>query len=515
MFVTRNAEQRDVKASVLHTAAFEHSFDMLATIDMRTQRIVNCNELLAKTLGHRDKQELIGKQFSVLYHGAGAHQLDGMWRQIEREGCIENKFTMLQTNGVAHFCALYNANACDQNLLHCSWTDIIKLTNSGAVMNSSGVNEDIRPQVTLSLAERQESLLSHMMSELHQDGWWKWDATQADSVFLSGGLNGLLSSKHSDERRALRSLARLLHKEDVAQVFHALREHFQRGTAFNIQHRLRCEDGSYKWFICRGSLISDTSYSPKRMLGTFQEISQLVEAQAELKSRFSELALFGYRASHDLKGPLTTITRLSQQALSNVKAKDKISAESKVHSIGKLSGDLSKLAASIMDLSKNDLEDKPDEEINIREIFCTIDKQLALFASQHGVEISYSVIPEYPIYGQQTRLQSIFYKIVHNSIKFSDSGKPVSRVDICVKSTDDGCQITVSDNGIGIPEHYHRLVFDKFQQFHPELSEGCGLGLSIVKDQLDRMRASISFTSGPSGTCFEIILPQSPPSMAD
>ena len=74
-------------------------------------------------------------------------------------------------------------------------------------------------------------------------------------------------------------------------------------------------------------------------------------------------------------------------------------------------------------------------------------------------------------------------------------------------TNEDGADIFVEDNGIGIKEEVQSKVFDMFYR-GTDASVGSGLGLYIVKEALDKLNASIKLTSVVGkGTKFAIHLP--------
>ncbi|HET7649748.1 MAG TPA: ATP-binding protein, partial [Gammaproteobacteria bacterium] len=96
--------------------------------------------------------------------------------------------------------------------------------------------------------------------------------------------------------------------------------------------------------------------------------------------------------------------------------------------------------------------------------------------------------------------------LVSNAIKFVAAGK---MPEVRITAVSDGSQIElrVRDNGIGIaPEHQER-IFNVFERLHgAESYPGTGIGLSIVKKGLARMRGEIKIDSGAEGSTFRVRL---------
>ncbi|MEL0113200.1 MAG: ATP-binding protein, partial [Rickettsiales bacterium] len=66
--------------------------------------------------------------------------------------------------------------------------------------------------------------------------------------------------------------------------------------------------------------------------------------------------------------------------------------------------------------------------------------------------------------------------------------------------------VTISDNGVGIPDDLQPNIFDPFVSTKVE---GTGLGLALVAKRVDDHVGIIDLESGPSGTAFRILLPMS------
>lgn len=105
-------------------------------------------------------------------------------------------------------------------------------------------------------------------------------------------------------------------------------------------------------------------------------------------------------------------------------------------------------------------------------------------------------------------LMAALENIISNAIKYADGNRQQSFVAIDAALDSNGSvDITISDNGVGIPEKRHSEVFQMFKQFHPERANGNGLGMYIVKKSVLRIGGVISFDSTPKGTNFHLRIP--------
>jgi signal transduction histidine kinase len=88
-----------------------------------------------------------------------------------------------------------------------------------------------------------------------------------------------------------------------------------------------------------------------------------------------------------------------------------------------------------------------------------------------------------------------------------DSG---GQLTVATGRTGNEVEITVSDNGPGIPEAIRHSVFEPFVTTKPE-GQGTGLGLSTVLMVVERHEGKIDFTTSPAGTTFRLRLPVAVP----
>jgi len=121
------------------------------------------------------------------------------------------------------------------------------------------------------------------------DGLWEWNIP-ANTLFRSESWKKLFGTEQLSSSDALGEFGKRLHPDDRGLALNALQDYLDGHTpVFNCQYRARCADGSYKWILDRGLLMSRTDDGqPLLMLGTIQDITE--RKQAEGKLRDSEFA---------------------------------------------------------------------------------------------------------------------------------------------------------------------------------------------------------------------------------
>lgn len=105
-------------------------------------------------------------------------------------------------------------------------------------------------------------------------------------------------------------------------------------------------------------------------------------------------------------------------------------------------------------------------------------------------------------------LELVLSNLLYNAIKYSSEG---TVVDIQLDQHPKKLHIKIIDQGIGIPEHEQKFIFNRyFRAENALLSAGTGIGLNIVKNHLENLGASIRFTSKlDQGSTFTVSIPTS------
>jgi signal transduction histidine kinase len=103
------------------------------------------------------------------------------------------------------------------------------------------------------------------------------------------------------------------------------------------------------------------------------------------------------------------------------------------------------------------------------------------------------------LHADPDRLQQLIANLVSNGVKFTDAG---GRVTVRARRAPEGVELTVEDNGAGIPEAFLPNIFDRFRQGDTSLTRaygGLGLGLWVVKQIADAHGASVRAESDGAG----------------
>lgn len=121
------------------------------------------------------------------------------------------------------------------------------------------------------------------------DGLWDWDI-KTNRVFYSKKWKAQLGYSDEEIGDSLDEWESRIHPDDKADTFAAVENHFTGKTSsYQVEHRLRCKDGSYKWILTRGLVvITDENKKPLRVIGTHSDITE----QRQMTEQIRHQAMF-------------------------------------------------------------------------------------------------------------------------------------------------------------------------------------------------------------------------------
>ena len=119
------------------------------------------------------------------------------------------------------------------------------------------------------------------------DGIWDW-IPAAGEAYLSPRWNQLLGYADHELPSRQESFFNRIHSDDLAKVQEAIRANFEERKPFQVELRLRCKSGEYRWFSSRGHADLDDQGQPRRMAGPIADITERKQAEAALQATTAE-----------------------------------------------------------------------------------------------------------------------------------------------------------------------------------------------------------------------------------
>ena len=236
----------------------------------------------------------------------------------------------------------------------------------------------------------------------------------------------------------------------------------------------------------------------------FDDVTKHKKLEESLNSANRELETFFYKASHDLKGPLSSSRGLLNLAIKEVNEPESLKYFDMIYnSIDKLDNILDSLTHVAL-IKQSNIN---FERVNFRKIINDILTSLKYAEEYRGVEIKLSYNTRKHFYSNSKLLRTILQNLIENALKYKNGRKRKAYVAIVIVVKNGLAKITVKDNGIGIEKRFQHRIFEMFYRAN-EKATGSGLGLYIVKNAVEKLNGSIEFKSTRGkGTNFSISLP--------
>lgn len=212
--------------------------------------------------------------------------------------------------------------------------------------------------------------------------------------------------------------------------------------------------------------------------------------------------------SHELKTPIGALSILSEAVLGAsddppaiVKFATRMQTEAKR---------LSDLVQEIIDLSRLQ-DDDPLKNAKVLKLADLISEAIdasRMAAEARNISLTFTQLGDFEVLGDRRQIEMAISNLVENAINYSSDG---TRVAIALRQQDALAEISISDQGVGIPEKDIERIFERFYRVDPARSRatgGTGLGLSIVKHVANNHGGDISVWSVEgAGSTFTIRLP--------
>jgi len=267
---------------------------------------------------------------------------------------------------------------------------------------------------------------------------------------------------------------------------------------------------AYAFFIIGNILGAMYFYAYRVKLKKEVEISEY-KAQKEHELTEKKIAFFT-NISHDLKTPLTLIDAPLSDLLSSAGISEK--QKNKLEVIQRNSGRLYKLITDLLDfrkLTQKQLQLKVSETNVDLAIENTYQAFKEKCTNKH-LEFERSAGVKKLVFVDEKKVEKILWNLLSNAVEYTDNdGVVFFSAEEIEQNGNLFLKIVVKDTGRGIPKEAQHKIFNRFYQ-HQEtkrnLTEGTGIGLSIVNELVHLHHGSVSVNSDPGyGSTFTVLLP--------
>lgn len=303
-----------------------------------------------------------------------------------------------------------------------------------------------------------------------------------------------------------------IHPDDRERVKEELNFLTSAKSVHTFENRLACQDGSYRWLLwalapdhASGLVyasaidISERKKSEEKILHSKSDLESITLHLQEQNRKLDE---FAHIISHNLRAPVNNI-----QALINLLDEKSTLNDYKLifGKLSKVSKNLGETMNELMDTLKAKAEPDVDlAEIRFKEVLDKVVQSLEgeLIMVQASVTFDFNEAPT--IRYSKPYLESIFQNLLTNAVKYRSPDR-TPLIHFRSFYTDSHMELEVTDNGQGIDMNkFGDKLFGLHKTFHKH-HEARGVGLFLVKTQIEALGGSIRVASEvDKGTTFTI-----------
>lgn len=303
-----------------------------------------------------------------------------------------------------------------------------------------------------------------------------------------------------------------VHPDDVEATEEMLKFMSEGNDLQHFENRCKCKDGSYRWLLWSSASdvknqlmytsaidITERKKSENELLQSKQSLEAIA---IKLQEQNRQLDEFAHIISHNLRSPVGNIKALIGLLDANSTLLDYQQIFDKIKTV---SSNLGETMNELMETLKVKTDtDIPRVEIRFKEIFDKVIQSLEGELIQNSASITFDFNDAPKIYYSKAYLESIFQNLLSNALKYS-SPKRKPEIRVITSKVETGLELRVQDNGLGIDMAKHgNKLFGLHKTFHTH-KDAKGVGLFLVKTQVEALGGSIKAESEiDRGTTFII-----------
>ncbi len=241
------------------------------------------------------------------------------------------------------------------------------------------------------------------------------------------------------------------------------------------------------------------------------ELGELAAAFERMRVQLAQLDTarkeFVANASHELRTPLFSLAGFLE-----LMADEDLDEETRAGFLATTREQverLTKLAADLLDLSRMDAGRfrVEREEVVLGDTARALVDELTPLAEATGHRLVLEADPEAWALADEERVLQIGRALAGNALAHTPSGTEIA---IATAYVDGRAELSVTDDGPGIPREHAERIFDRFYRVEGPQASGSGLGLAIARELAERMGGTVELATVQGRTTFTLSLPAAP-----
>jgi two-component system OmpR family sensor kinase len=256
--------------------------------------------------------------------------------------------------------------------------------------------------------------------------------------------------------------------------------------------------------------VADGDFAARIPVDSSGQLGQLARTFNEMQRRLAELdsarKQFIANASHELRTPIFSLggfVELLDEEDPNPEERAEF-----VRTMRRQIERLTKLTADLLNLSQLDAGgvELAIGSVDLSSLARDVAREFGARADLRGSRLELRA-PDRPVIAvaDPERVRQIIRILLDNALTHTPEGTSVT---MTIYSVDQRAELTVSDDGTGIPQRAQKRIFERF--FTADSAGGSGLGLAIARELVQRMDGQIAISSSRRFTAFTLGLPLAP-----
>jgi signal transduction histidine kinase len=242
--------------------------------------------------------------------------------------------------------------------------------------------------------------------------------------------------------------------------------------------------------------LADSTAVAMQSARLYEQLESVHDHAHELTTANDQLRDFVYAVAHDVRSPLSTIQGFAD--LLCLTADDQpADAREALTAIRSAAHNLADYVSDLLAFATADGRQLQAEVLSLRHLVDDVTVRLAQPIRERGAVVQLDADDQ--IVADRVLIGQALQNLIGNAIAYSPQDRdPVVRV--AARRNDSGWELTVSDNGLGVPEAERASIFEAFRRGSTGAGQpGTGLGLALCRRVAERHGGDIAVREGPAG----------------
>jgi len=450
--------------------------------NLETEELHWCKETKKIHEVHSDYVPEVSEAIAFYKQGFSRNRISMLFHKAMEEGSPFNeKLTIVTKNGKERWVAAAGK----------------AIQKNGKTHKIFGTFQDIHEQVMADQKIREsEQLLTTLIDNLPINVFVKDKdsrkilVNKAECDYLGTTPEALLGKTDFDLYDT--AVAQISRDEDL-EVMRSLKPMLGRET-MNVR-----KDGSTTNFLTSKIPLLDLKGQPYGLIGISMDITQIKQKEDQLNNLINVTAIqnkkltnFAHIVSHNLRSHTANFSMLLGFLIKETEEKEKQRIMKMLSQASDNLLDTLENLNEVVDISTNVNLDK--KSLNLSEHITKMQQNLSAFLQENKVKFENHVPEDLMVSSVPAYLESILLNLVTNAVKYRHPERGVVGT-LNAKKQDSHVMFSITDNGLGIDlNRYGDKIFGMYKTFHNN-KDARGLGLYIIKNQIEAMDGSITVSS--------------------